>query len=85
MPAKNLATEQKQPKDVVGLTYIPSQRENKFDQSEDPALPYKAMGTFWAILIGVMITLSAVLLVSHHAHSPSQVPPNLLIEGTQAQ
>ena len=50
-------------------TYVPSKKENNFDSSNDPFLPYKAMGTFWGILILLGVGLAG-LLISMHSQQP---------------
>jgi hypothetical protein len=65
-------------------TYVPSKKENSFDLSNDPFLPYKAMGTFWGVLIILGIGLASILIYSHTPQPrPDQLPPNLMIEGTK--
>jgi hypothetical protein len=61
-------------------TYVPNQKENKFKQSQDPELPYKAMGTYWGILIGLMVALSAALLFTYRHRVTHPPPPNLLLD-----
>lgn len=65
-------------------TYIPSEKENNFNLSNDPLLPYKAMGTFWGILILLGVGWAVILIFMHSPQpKPHQSPPNLMIEGTK--
>jgi|GEM_PF-3007788 len=70
---------------VIRKDYAPSKNESKFADSEDPKLPFKIMGTFWSILIALAIAMTSILLTSHRhsVSSPSQRPPNMLIEGSK--
>lgn len=64
--------------------YTSAAKEPKFAKSEDPELPFKAMGTFWAILLGLAMVMTSILVLSHRAVvSPSTNPPNLMIQGSK--
>jgi hypothetical protein len=63
--------------------YTSSAKEAKFAKSGDPQLPFKAVGTFWAVLMALALVMVSILMVTHRTYSPKTFPPSLLLDGSK--